>query len=292
MFRRRTTFQEIAIATIVIAAVAVLSITYALLNVNADALKHSAREYAVSVAENVAYRVSNEIEDSESALKQIINVFSSPGISVADKVELAKAIMVLESIDFIAVFDKKGKRQDIITSGAVEIPDFLPQEICQTTLEKGRYLGTVGEAGDTATVGILIPWWRRDEIFAFLYTEIDISDISTYVKNISLSRLGSDDLVSVFNRDGNVVLPLDESRQEFLKSVLQQGFIVYNTSFQEIFSSTFLATHNYNDKDKGKMLGALISMPQLSWAVFIQQPYDAVYGSLRRMRRLSIMYLK
>ena len=95
MFRRRTTFQEIAIATIVIAAVAVLSITYALLNVNADALKHSAREYAVSVAENVAYRVSNEIEDSESALKQIINVFSSPGISVTDKVELAKAIMVL-----------------------------------------------------------------------------------------------------------------------------------------------------------------------------------------------------
>ena len=41
MLRRRTTFQEIALATIVIAVVAVLSITYALLNVNADALKPS-----------------------------------------------------------------------------------------------------------------------------------------------------------------------------------------------------------------------------------------------------------
>lgn len=288
MIRRRTTFQEIAIATIVIAVVAVLSITYALLNVNADVLKNSAREYAVSVAENVAYRVSNEIEDFENALKQIINIFSSPGISLADKVELAKAIMVLESVDFIAVFDRKGKKQDIVSSSAVVIPDLLPKEVCQTAIEKGRYLGPVGEAGDTARVGILIPWWRRDEIFAFLYTEIDISDISTYIKDISLSRLGAENLVSVFDRTGNVVLPLEESRQEFLKSVLYQGFIADDSRLEDVLSSTFVATYNYTDEDKGKMLGALISLPELSWAVFIQQPYEAVYRSLGRMRRLSI----
>lgn len=288
MLRRRTTFQEIAIATIVIAVVAVLSITYALLNVNADTLKSSAREYAVSVAENVAYRVSNEIEDFENALKQIINIFSSTGISIADKVELAKAVMVLESVDFIAVFDKKGKKQDIVSASTVVVPDLLPKEVCQTAIKKGRYLGPVGEAGDTARVGILIPWWRRDEIFAFLYTEIDISDISTYIKGISLSRLGADNLVSVFDRHGNVVLPIDESRQEFLKAVLYQGFIAGDSRLEDVLSSTFLATHNYTDEDRGKMLGALISLPELSWAIFIQQPYDTVYWSLGRMRRLSI----
>ncbi len=288
MLRRRTTFQEIAIATVIIAAVAVLSITYALLNVNAEALKESAREYALSLAENVAYRVSNEIEDSENALKQIINVFSSPGIAVSDKVELAKAIMVLESVDFIAVFDKNGKKQDIVASHAVAIPDLLSKEVRQTAMKKSRYLGTMGKARDTTTVGILIPWWRGKQIFAFLYTEIDISDISTYVKDISSARLGASDLVSVFDREGNVVLPLDESRQEYLRSVLQEGFVIYDTEFQDIFSSMFVATYNYTDKDKGKMLGALIPLPQLSWAVFVQQPYDSVYWSLGRMRRLSI----
>jgi len=288
MLRRRTTFQEIAIATIIIAIVAVLSITYALLNVNADALKRSAREYAVSVAENVAYRVANEVDGFENALNQIINIFSSPGISTEDKVELAKAIMVLESVDFIAVFDKKGKKQDIVSSSAVAAPDQLPKEVCQTAIEKGRYLGPVGETGDTARMGILIPWWRRDGIYAFLYTEMDISDISAYIKDISLSRLGAENLVSVFDRKGNVVLPLDNSRQEFLKAILHQGFLKEDARFEDVFSSTFVATHNYTDMDKGKMLGALISMPELSWAVFIQQPYEAVYWSLGRMRRLSI----
>lgn len=289
MFKRRTTFQEIAMTTIIIAIVAVLSITYALLNVNADALKRSAREYAVSVAENVAYRVSNEVEGFENAIKQIINIFSSPSISTADKIEMAKAIMVLESIDFIAVFDKKGKKQDVVSSSAVVVPDALPEEVCQTVIEKGRYYGLVNDDKDAAKLGILIPWWRRDEIFAFLYTEMDISDISTYIKDISLSRLGAEDLVSVFDRNGNVVLPLDESRQEFLKSVLHQGFITEDSRLENVFSSNFIATHNYTDKDKGKMLGALISMPDLSWAIFIQQPYETVYWSLGRMRRLSIV---
>jgi len=289
MLKRRTTFQEIAITTIIIAIVAVLSITYALLNVNADALKRSAREYAVSVAENVAYRVSNEVEGFENAVKQIINIFSSPSVSTADKIEMVKAIMVLESVDFIAVFDKKGKKQDVVSSSAVVVPDALPEEVCQTVIEKGRYYGLVNDDKDAAKLGILIPWWRRDEIFAFLYTEMDISDISTYIKDISLSRLGAEDLVSVFDRNGNVVLPLDESRQEFLKSVLHQGFITEDSRLENVFSSNFIATHNYTDKDKGKMLGALISMPDLSWAIFIQQPYETIYWSLGRMRRLSIV---
>jgi len=288
MFKRRTTFHEIAIATIIIAVVAVLSITYALLNVNADALKRSAREYAVSVAENVAYRVSNEVDGFENALKQIINIFSSAGISTADKVELAKAIMVLESIDFIAVFDRGGTRQDIVSSNAVSVPNHLPGEVRQAAIDKGRYFGLVDEAGNTARVGILIPWRRREQIFAFLYTEMDITAISTYIKNISLSRLGAENLVSVFDREGDIVLPLDKSRQDFLKSVLHQGFVAEDSRLGDILSSTLVATHNYTDPEKGKMLGALISMPELSWAVFIQQPYEAVYWNLGRMRRLSI----
>ena len=139
MLRRRTTFQEIALATIVIAVVAVLSITYALLNVNADALKRSADEYAISVAECVAYRVSNEIEGIENAIEQIINIFSSPGISAADKVEMAKAIMVLESVDFIAVYDRNGKRIDLVASGAVVVPRQFPRDARSDAIENGRY---------------------------------------------------------------------------------------------------------------------------------------------------------
>ena len=78
-------------------------------------------------------------------------------------------------------------------------------------------------------------------------------------------------------------------RQEFLKSVLGHGFIMEDSKSEDMFSTDFIATHNYTDKEKGKMLGALISMPKLSWAVFIQQPYDDVYWSLGRMRRLSIL---
>ncbi len=289
MLKRRTTFHEIAIATIIIAVVAVLSITYALLNVNADALKRSAREYAVSVAENVAYRVSDKIEGFENALKQIINIFSSPDISTADKVEMAKAIMVLESVDFIAVFDTSGIKQDVVSSSAVVIPDQLPTEVRRTAIEKGKYFCLVDEARDTTRLGILIPWWRRDEIFAFLYTEMDISDISVYIKDISLSRLGAENLVCVFDRNGSVVLPLDESRQEFLKSVIHHGFVTEDSRLEDMFSSNFVATYNYTDTNKGEMLGALISMPELSWAIFVQQPYEAVYWSLGRMRRLSII---
>ena len=289
MLKRRTTFQEIAVTTIIIAAVAVLSITYALLNVNADALKSSSREYAGSVAENIAYRVSNEVEGFENAIKQIINVFSSPGISTADKVEMAKAIMVLESVDFIAVYDRRGKRQDVISSGPVDIPKSLPKEVYQAATDKGKHYGLVDENTNNTRLGILIPWWRRDEIFAFLYTEMDFSAISAYIRNISKSKLGAEDLVCVFDRNGKVVLPLGESRQKFLRSVLHHGFITEDSPLEKVFSSNFLATHNYSDKDKGKMLGALSSMPDLAWAVFIQQPYETVYWSLDRMRRLSIV---
>ncbi|UCF70303.1 MAG: diguanylate cyclase [candidate division WOR-3 bacterium] len=289
MLRKRTTFQEIAVTTITIAGVAVLSITYALLNVNADALKRSARDYAVSVAENVAYRISYEVEGFENAVDQIINVFSSPGISTEDKIEMAKAIMVLESVDFIAVFDKTGKRQDVISSGKIVLPDRLPDQARETSITLGRYYSLVNGDKRSGKLGILIPWVRRNEIFAFLYTEMDLSGISSYIKDISLSRLGAEDLVCVFDRAGNTVLPLDERRQEFLKSVLGHGFVLDDPTMENVFGSNFIATHNYTDKEKGKMLGALISMPELAWAVFIQQPYDVVYWSLGRMRRLSIL---
>ncbi|MDH4211645.1 MAG: diguanylate cyclase [candidate division WOR-3 bacterium] len=290
MIRRRTTFQEIAITTIAIAAVAVLSITYALLNVNADALRRSAREYAVSVAENVAYRISDEFDGFENAVDQIINVFSSPSFSTEDKVEMAKAIMVLESVNFIAVFDERGRKQDVISSGPVAVPDELPENIRHTAVEQGRHYGLVKGDSSTGKLGILLPWWRRNKIFAYLYTEMDLSPISAYIKDISLSRLGSDDLVCVFDRTGNIILPLDERRQEFLASVLSQGFIMADSEADDLFfGGDFIATRNYTDKEKGKMLGALISIPQLSWAVFIQQPYDTVYWNLGRMRRLSIL---
>ncbi len=288
MLRRRTTFQEIALATIVIAVVAVLSITYALLNVNADALKRSADEYAISVAECVAYRVSNEVEGIENAIKQIINIFSSPGISAEDKVEMAKAIMVLESVDFIAVYDKSGKRMDLVASGAVIVPRRLSEEARSAAIEQGKYYTLVDEGKETVRFGILMPWWRRDEVFAFLYTEMNIHSISKYVKDISLSRFGARDLVVVFDRHGEVILPLEEPRHEFLKEVIYEGFLAENSRIEKVFSSNFVATHNYTDDEKGKMLGALISIPSLTWAVFIQQPYETVYWSLGRMRRLSI----
>ena len=290
MIRRRSTFQEIAITTIAIAAVAVLSITYALLNVNADALKRSAREYAVSVAENVAYRISEEFDGFENAVDQIINIFSSPAFSTEDKVEMAKAIMVLESVDFIAVFDEHGKKQDVIASDPVAVPDGLPDNMRRIAAGQGRYYGVVNGETSTGRLSILLPWWRRNKIFAYLYTEMDLSTISSYIKEISLSRLGSDDLVCVFDRTGNIILPLDEKRQEFLAGVLSQGFIMENSETDELFfDGEFIATQNYTDKEKGKMLGAVISIPELSWAVFIQQPYDAVYWNLGRMRRLSIL---
>lgn len=290
MIRRRTTFQEIAITTIAIVAVAVLSITYALLNVNADALRRSAREYAVSVAENVAYRISEEFNGFENAIGQIINVFSSPGISTEDKVEMAKAIMVLESVDFIAVYDKKGRKQDLISSNQVVVPTQIPDSIRNAVAEQGRYFSLVNGDSRLGKLSILLPWWRRKEIFAYLYTEMDLTPISAYVKDISLSRFGSDDLVCVFDRTGNIILPLDEQRQEFLASVLSQVFVMENSEADALFfGGDFIATHNYTDKEKGKMLGAMISIPELSWAVFIQQPYDAVYWSLGRMRRLSLL---
>ena len=290
MIRRRTTFQEIAVTTITIAAVAVLSITYALLNVNADALKRSAREYAVSVAENVAYRISEEFNGFENAIGQIINVFSSPGISTEDKVEMAKAIMVLESVDFIAVYDKKGRKQDLISSKPLAVPDQLPESVRNTVAEQGRYFSPVDGETRAGRLSILLPWRRQEEIFAYLYTEMNLAPFSAYIRDISLSRLGSDDLVCVFDRTGNVVLPLDERRQEFLASILSQVFVMDDSEADALFfGGDFIATHNYNDTEKGKMLGALISIPELSWAVFIQQPYDAVYWSLGRMRRLSIL---
>ena len=290
MIRRRTTFQEIAVTTITIAAVAVLSITYALLNVNADALKRSAREYAVSVAENVAYRISEEFNGFENAIGQIINVFSSPGISTEDKVEMAKAIMVLESVDFIAVYDKKGRKQDLISSKPLAVPDQLPESVRNTVAEQGRYFSPVNGETRAGRLSILLPWRRQEEIFAYLYTEMNLAPFSAYIRDISLSRLGSDDLVCVFDRTGNVVLPLDERRQEFLASILSQVFVMDDAEADALFfGGDFIATHNYTDTEKGKMLGALISIPELSWAVFIQQPYDAVYWSLGRMRRLSIL---
>ena len=288
MLRRRTTFQEIALATIVIAVVAVLSITYALLNVNADALKRSADEYAISVAQCVAFRVSNEVDGIENAIKQMINIFSSPEISAADKVEMAKAIMVLESVDFIAVYDKTGKRIDLVASGSVDVPRQLSMESRAAAQEKDRYYEIIDANTDAARLGILIPWWRRNEVFAYLYTEMNIQTISIYIKDVSLSRFGAHDLVTVFDRNGNVVLPLGASRHQFLRSVLYQGFMAEDARPDMVFASNFIATHNYSDEEKGKMLGALISIPDLSWAVFIQQPYETVYWSLGRMRRLSI----
>lgn len=289
MLKRRKTFHEIATATIIIAVVAVLSITFALLNVNTSALELSAREYGISVAENVSYRIFYEVEGFETALKQIINILNSPGISTTEKIELAKAVMVLESVDFIAVFDEKGRKQDIVASSAVVVPDVLPEKVYQSAIEKGRYYSLVVDEKNSARLGILIPWWRRDEIFAFLYTEIDLSDISVYIKEISQSRLGAEDLISVFDQKGNVVLPLEETRQEFLKSVLHQGFITEDARLEILFRVNVVATYNYTDEEKGKMLGVLISMPDLSWAVFIQQPYETVYWSLGRMRKLSIL---
>lgn len=289
MFKRRKTFHEIATATIIIVVVAVLSITYALLNVNTSALELSAREYGISVAENVSYKIFYEVEGFETALKQIINILNSPGISTTEKIELAKAVMVLESVDFIAVFDEKGRKQDIVASSAIVVPDVLSEKVCQAAIEKGRYYSLVVDEKNSARLGILIPWWRRDEIFAFLYTEIDLSDISVYIKEISQSRLGAENLISVFDRKGNVVLPLEETRQEFLRSVLQQGFITEGGRLETLFNNNVVAAYNYTDEEKGNMLGVLISMPDLSWAVFIQQPYETVYWSLGRMRRLSIL---
>lgn len=295
MRKRRKIFHEIAIATAVVAVCATLSVTYALLHINSDALKLSAREYASSISENLTYKIMDEIAGFETALKEIINIFNNPSLTPGDKIKLTKAVMELESIEVIGVYDDMGVKRDVLSFGDVSVPGVIPEDMCKYAIKEERFYGLLASGdkvehkGGSSDLGILVPWKYENKILGFLWTKINLSSISDYIRRISTERLGKDDLICVFDKMGNVVLPVSEPRAEFLRGILYKNFISENSQLDKLFSNNFVVTNDYEDKEKGKMVGTLVSIPELSGAIFIQQTYRMVYWSLDRMRRSAIL---
>lgn len=301
---KRKIFHEIAIATTTVAVCTTFGVTWSLLNINSDALKVSAREYASSISENLTYKITSEIVEYETALREIINIFGNPSLTLDEKIEFAQIIMSLKSIEVIGVYDNMGIKKDAIStstkhdvnSSPTILPDILPENMYKCAIEEERFYGFISQEEGHSELCVLVPWQYKDRLLGFLYTKINLLSISDYIRKVSIERFGKDDLIYVFDRNGNIVIPLEdnECRSEFLKHILWQNFISVPQSVEEgqlskLFGNYFVVTNHYQDEEKGKMVGTLVSMPTLAGAIFIQHPYWMVYWGIGRMRRYAII---
>ena len=280
-------FHKLFLVTLAIGLGPLLALAAAMLDTNAEALRHSTRQLHLAIAGDAARTVRSKLTATKSELLGIGQLLLGDG-SASDDLRsslVAAKVTSSEAIDFAAVYAPGGRfflSWKAKEAAQVEAPQQLDGEILQR-LKPGEL--TPGEVRQTPTGPVLslyLPYQVGGKLRGIIATFLDLGPLCATAQELG-ERLGGGGGVMVVDEKRTLVVAADKERVALRESLKDYGIfsaISGNLGFRREIG----ASPEFKDGER-EMLGALEPMSELGWAVIVFQPRDFAYHSLAVLRR-------
>ena len=280
-------FHKLFLVTLAIGLGPLLGLAAAMLDTNAEALRHSTRRLHLAIAGDAARTVRSKLTAAKAELLGIGQLLLGDG-AASDDVRsslVAAKVTSSEALDFAAVYAPDGRfflSWKAKESAQVEAPRQLEGQLLQR-LKPGEL--TPGEVRETPTGPVLplyLSYQVGGEVRGIIGTFLDLGPLCATAQELG-ERLGGGGGVLVVDEKRTLVVAADQARVALRESLASYGIfsaISGNLGFRREIG----ASPEFKDGER-EMLGALEPMSELGWAVIVFQPRDFAYHSLTVLRR-------
>jgi adenylate cyclase len=260
-----------------------------MVNVNAGALEHASRELHLAIATDVRRALRRDLSFAQQESAAIGYLMLAPGVGTPQERETLADAQLSSSglIDFVTFYSLNGERLGTIKSRGLadpETPARLPEDTVSEVPEQGlRILETV-KTGEVPSLRVVQRVVVNEEPLAFVLTHVRLAPLARQLTVLSdeWKWTGFSGGVYVVDEQRRVMLHADPARQ----GTSLAEFDFFAALGKEVpFRTDFSAASDFETDTP--MFGALVTVPELGWAVVVQRPRAQAFASLSKMR-LSI----
>lgn len=283
------------IAALLVTALVPLGIaTWEIVRRSVDELEASAREYHLATADLALAAARELVDGAASELSSIGAALAQPDVSVDDRMRAARAqLLGATRVDVVAVYAPGGTLIDTMRAGGREAtlptPPTLPEEVLGAAKEEGRaLLGVARGASGAPAVPLVVPVYRGQErsLYAFVWTAVDLAPLSEAVARLSERRFGGrPERVRILDAALRVLAASDHAL--WFAPAAGAGAAQGLSSSHAVTAHDAAQVREY-DAEGEPMLGALVPLPRLGWAVVVEEPQAEAYASARETLRTSL----
>lgn len=272
-------------ATLLGAAMLPLAVTTAVLGtVSLQPLRDSAREYRHAVVEDAANAVYTHFEGAFSELATAGAALAREDLSLDERLSATESVLRgARWLQRVGVYDGTGTLVDTFRRGNQSELDPLPERLSAAVCTRAARENIAVEAATRGPHGepryaMVAPILRGTEqkLYGFVRTEIPLTPLALQLAATSRRRFEEDpNRIYVVDAHLRVVVHHDEAMRG--TSVAGRGLVATFASDDAGTAQRAVTYSSEYDVDGESMLGVLMTLPRLGWAVVVEQPRAIAY---------------
>lgn len=285
---------KLGLVCALLAVVPLSLVGLALVDVNADTVETTSRELQVSVLQDVANTIDAEFRTAEQGSLAIARALASQ--EVQDDLRLPLALTIVESnevIDLAAIYDRDNAYVDAIretTAPSLEFDSVLAEDLVARATAEGIAFGEPELVAGSPRVAVVVPILAEadpSQVRGFVAAPIDLQPIQDRVEMLASAHFsGQVDALFVVDQRMRTLAHPDPARVDTLESREGSGALA-GLDASTLGPELSRSGEYQQDGDSGTwMVGTVVGLERLPWAMVAQVERSHAYASLIKMRRI------
>ncbi len=276
---------KLALLTTILATLPLAGVGVALISVNREAVVNLSREIQLSVLDDLARTIDQELVGAEDALDMAGGLFADPGLDDEQRLTLLGAqVRGQEAIDHVALYDAEGARIAVIETedSSLELPETLPAAMRAQIEEVHHATGEVELHDGVPRVLVAVRIRVDDRTTGYVASLVSLEDVQARVERLAEGHFpGQTNALFVVDHQLRTLAHNDRERAATLASAEGEGILEGVT--REMLGPGFSQAGEFVSADGVPMLGSSVGLEGQPWALVAQTPQEIAYASLTRM---------
>ncbi|MCA9605716.1 MAG: HAMP domain-containing protein [Myxococcales bacterium] len=281
---------KIALLSTCLATLPLAGVGVALITVNREAVVNLSREIQLSVLDDLARTIDQELVGAQDALDMAGGLFADGTIDDEQRITLLTAqVQGQEAIDHVALYDAEGERIAVIESEdtSFELPQTLPQALRDQIERVHHATGEVEIHDGVPRVLVAVRIRVGDRTTGYVASLVSLEDVQARVERLAEGHFpGQSNALFVVDHQLRTIAHNDRERAATLASAADEGILEGVT--REMLGPGFSQAGEFAAADGTAMLGSSVGMEGQPWALVAQTPQEVAYASLTRMTYLIV----
>jgi len=268
----------------VVLAVLPLSIVgLKMININRVALQDSILELHTHLAQSLAEKIDDYIDNLRAKLSFIITSQKIAQMSWSEKRVVLKSLLeTSEDFVTISIVDSKGEEIIKVYNPKLEIKPRLlnlkGDKLFIKALEGSPDISSLYYVEDDPRLSVAYPLVGEQVI----YIVVTLNKLWYRIYSTMIGRTGFAFLV---NREGKIIAHPEKKRAKNFEDATHLAIV------QEVLSGKTFGSKEFTDERGVEMVGAYAPVKRLGWGMIVQQSKDDAYISAIKMKQNAILWI-
>jgi len=276
-------FHKFIFIMVVLAVIPLSIVGLRMININRVALQDSILELHTHLAQSLAEKIDDYIDNLRGKLSFIITSQKIGEMSWSEKRVVLKSLLeTSEDFVTISIVDNKGEEIIKVYNPKFEMKPRLlnlrQDKLFLKALAGSPDISSIYYVEDDPRLNIAYPMVGEQVI----YIVVTLKELWYKIYNTMIGRTGFAFLV---NKEGKIIAHPQKEKAKNFEDATRLAIV------QEVLSGKTLGSKEFTDERGVEMVGAYAPVKRLGWGMIVQQAKDDAYISAIKMKQNAILWI-